>query len=217
MSSPYTFEEEVAFWSRQVKEHMMILNLGIVDVSLKQTAAYFETMWATIVETRPTLEEVNKLLDATREFQENVMEMLAESIWIGWLSYSFLNHITMELNYFTAKVNGAGYNMKDELDFWLWHDADELAGAEKLVDPTEEQLSATMKAYIAKAKALRAKQTVDDIALAALAEFVDLNEDLKDKMEAQEVLTNIPFDLVEHVIREGDRSLDIFEWLVKQA
>jgi len=241
IDSPFTIQNEIAFWGTQIKEHMMLLYLALVDQAIEQAnlskqtiqgkaynlreeALFLQNAWTSILgNSNPDVNEVKQLMLTTMNYHERLTKAL-ESGWIGWASYSLNNHMMEELRYFWSKVTGAGYKLSDELNFWLWHDADEVAYSDKLIDPLQINLSNQAHEYINRTKQIRYEllqlletgdfENLEGDALDVLYEYVGITEGLREGIRNKQILTNIPLAVVNHVIREGERSLEIFEWLL---
>lgn len=223
MGSPFTAEDEIAFWGNQLREHMEFISLGIVQPEIVKRAKALEEKWARVIKNPAKNVDVAKeLIDETEVFQYEIADRLKVGEWIGWLSYSFINHLILESTYFSEKLSGFGYNLADESRFWLDHDGTESAAAEKLIDPSEEEVAEKVRKYIKHTKALGDKMTrqisrhqfdpskMDPEIMKCFEDFVKDTEGLAD------VLTNISPTLLEHVLREGERSLQIFDYLLSQ-
>lgn len=163
------------------------------------------------------------LIKQTYDYQETILFYIENNIWIGWLSYFFMQHLIKELLYFRDKVNGFGYNIDSETSFWLWHHRSEVEANEKLPDPLEENLSDKVKDFIDQIKELeedvkrirkgtnihRLNKTTQYI----LNEYLNQNMEIKDGILDKTLLSNISLNLINHVIREGERAKIIFRML----
>lgn len=207
MSNELNVAKEIAFWRLQIEEHMFFIHEGLVDAGLKQEAARLNQAWHNLVDAN-----VMPLIAETLKFQLLLINKIKYGPWIGWLSLSFVLHMVKETNYFKAKLLGK-ITKEEEIQFWLWHHHSEVAAAEKLVDPTEEELSLLMKEYIEYVKTLEANATnvTDKEFNTVLEEYLVNNEDLKVEILNHTVATNIPPALINHVLREGYYAIDLFQ------
>lgn len=82
-------------------------------------------------------DNIEKLLTETIRFQSDIHGILKEGKWIGFVYYSFVDHVQKETEYFQKKITGENISLKDELSYIVDHDATEMAVTEKLVDPIE--------------------------------------------------------------------------------
>lgn len=244
----FTPEEEIHFWSLQIKEHMNFIYLGLADKlddekevkeikeennnlgnkctkkctkkcdkNLKQIALILKDLWHDVHQCIVKKCEILKLIDETLNFQLKLQNYIKNGIWIGWLSFSFIDHLNKELLYFKDKLMKHEYILSKELNFWLWHHASEFKTAEKLVDPLEKELCLLMKDYIVKVEILKAdlKNTdnINNYTKEILDEYLIETNLLKNNIIKADVLTNISIALINHVIREGEHAIAIISKL----
>ncbi len=229
----FSFQEELQFWGLQIKEHMVFMYKGLVDNlsdpnTLKLEAAELHNSWHKILSCNQISKlKVMTLLNITLDYQIKVKKLIKDGIWIGWLSYSFVNHLISESNYFKDKMINPNYNMKTEINYWLLHHQTEIEASEKLLDPLETEYSEISKFYTNQVKKLRldlnllTKSTVKLLNLQSetieiLEEYLDQTEELKNGILTNTILTNISLPLINHVIREGERAIYIFSILTKK-
>lgn len=226
----FTFDNEVQFWGQRIKEHMEFLYLGLVEeainknnlpvlvhqgkeYNLRDAAQLYQNLWEVLLAGKPYLSQVDQLIEETLEYQEEILTVLKSGIWIGWLSYSFLRHITKELLYFQDKINGVEYTLVDEANFWLWHDESEMEAINKLIDPSEVEISREIQSYIQRTQELDQKLSsltaIEGNILDNLEEFNSLNQGLRQGILSKELFSNIAPLLISHIIKEGQRSIQI--------
>ena len=240
----FTFEDEVSFWGLQIKEHMLFIYQGLVEdevekqtkivingnsINLKDEAMVLHYLWKNLV-VSPNI-DVNSVLEAidkTQKYQLRVQNIIKNGIWIGWLSFSFIEHLIMELSYFHNKIINNNYNLADEITFWLWHHESEMSAVEKLLDPLEIDLSEMIKNFSEKVKILEADLIIlqngnndkdnesqfNSYTTDILFEYLNLTDMVRTGIEAANILTNISPKLINHVIREGERAIVIFNFLL---
>lgn len=225
IKSLYPRQEEVNFWGLQITEHLLFISLGIVDVNLKTQAQLLKSQWENLLLNKLNDEDMRRLIKETYDYHMVIQKILKDGIWIGWLSLSFMNHIIEELLYFNEKFNGTNYNINEEMKFWVWHHQTEFGALEKLLDPTEEEISKIMKEYIEETKNLTLdlnilmKDPTADILMLneetqkVINEYFNFTLDLEKDIENNIIISNISPDLIRHVIREGERAIDIFQKL----
>lgn len=231
----FTLDDEIQFWGKQIKKHMKFIHLGLADIpeniNLKQEALTLKDSWHEIIYNDTNTQHNKKLsvldlINVTDKYQIKIRDYIKNNVWLGWLSYSFVDHLIKELIYFKDKVSGKGYNIIDEIIFWSWHHESEISASEKLLDPSEEELSRLSKQYIEDVKILQ--EDIEEVMRSEDFQLEDLNteairpvldeylgqtEDLRHGIISKTVLTNISLDLVNHVIREGKRAIQIFDLL----
>lgn len=238
--SPFSIQDEIQFWGRQVAEHNLFLYQGLVEEAiheanlqpvrlgnrsydLRNAGLVLFNAWNEARNQTAPFDDVMVLLQDTIAYHNQVLQTLVSGVWIGWLSYSFVEHIIMEARYFLSKLTGAGYNLHDEIDFWLWHNSTETAAADKLLDPTEVDIDKEARQFIAKTNQLRADllklqqgadlSALDQATVQNIKEFGDTGNTLRTKIMNRTLLSNISPTLINHVIREGDRAAKTFQWL----
>ena len=64
-----------------------------------------------------------------------VFNNLMAGRWIGWLFPTFIQHVTLELDYFIDKLNGRCYTPTEEICFWNMVNGDHAAFDRHLLDP----------------------------------------------------------------------------------
>lgn len=151
----------IKFWSRQLGEHCVFMNLGLVDGDLKARAdalhAEWESFRGTIGDTAtPELTaRAKELTVPLRSFTSEVHDRVIGGEWLGWLEPTLLGHMNRELDYFTATVSAPPERegliaASDELCMWLRHNAEEAAFAAHLLDPKETALIRQAEAFTEK-------------------------------------------------------------------
>ncbi len=205
-----TAREEVDFWSRQMSEHALFMHLGMEDAALKKRGLAIHKKFEDF---RGSMNENNlsKVLPLTRElraYKMDIVRTLDQGKWIGWIFPSFARHITQELDYFVDKLNDVRYSSMDETDFWNHINSDHAAFASHLFDPYQEDLSK---------KALKLSEKIADlpdseedmfirISLKAAKELDAFNKKGRELSKQNKVQSVIHPVLLDHVIREGERS-----------
>lgn len=216
MSRPLNIAKEVAFWRLQIEEHMLFIYQGLVDdlsiLKLKEQAVALHQLWHDVDG------DVMPLIDETLKFQNLILNKITYGPWIGWLSMSFVNHLIKETEYFKKKLLGE-MTHQDEVKFWLWHHHSESAAAEKLLDPTEQELSLLLKDYMDYIKVLetdllKSKKRNGKISPETrdvLEEYLDNNTALEKGILNYTIYSNISPILINHVIREGYYAIELFK------
>jgi hypothetical protein len=238
--SPFSVQDEIQFWGRQIAEHNLFLYQGLVNgaiqeaklkpiqlgnqsYNLREAGLVFFNTWNQALNQMTPVDQVVSLLQDTLNYQNQVLQTLGQGTWIGWLSYSFVEHIIMEARYFMSKLTGAGYQLPSEMDFWLWHNDTETAASVKLLDPTEVNLANQANQFINQTRQLRAQllniqqggnlAALDQATVQNLNEFGALGNTLRTGILNHTIKSNITPTLINHIIREGNRATQIFQWL----
>jgi len=147
--------ELVRFWSRQMSEHCLFLQLGLDPQDLKNQAQKLHSDWEAFRTSLPAqaspsdevslVEMVKPLANQLRQFKTRVYGRLQAGEWLGWLFASMVRHWRDELDYFmtslTVVSKKAGLaQASDELCAWLGFMADHAAFTAHLLDPEEKLL-----------------------------------------------------------------------------
>lgn len=147
--------ELIRFWSRQLSEHALFMNLGLDPQDLKNEAQAQHAKWesfrvtipaeASPAEVQDLANQVKPMAMSLRQFKTRVYDRLRAGEWLGWLFPSFVAHTRSELDYFVLHLNGgmakAGLaRASDELCTWLQFMAEHAAFAAHLLDPEERLL-----------------------------------------------------------------------------
>lgn len=240
---PLVKEKLIKFWARQFAEHQIIINAGLAEIKgirgapptqlaegqplakkLKDQSAQLATRWLEVHKNNNVnLDQLQKLTEQTIEFQEQAMKLAFDGVWVGWLSYTFLEHINGETRYFYAKVfGGEPFTYQTEVPFWLWHNETEIAYSAQLLDAKEETLRHKADNLVHQVQKLeqeiaRYRQGTPVTLLPqiqqSLSEFLSMNRELLEGIRNRKILTNLSVDMVEHVIREALFAALIFRWL----
>lgn len=202
--------DEVSFWSRQLSEHALFLHLGMEDEAFKKRGLVIHKKFEAFRKNmnKENLNEILPLVKELRAYKMNIIKTLDAGKWVGWIFPSFARHITQELDYFIDKLNAVPYSTEDEVTFWNHINSDHAAFESHLLDPYERDLS--REALKLSEKILELPQSEEDmfikISLSAAKELDAFNKtgrDLAKKNKLQSVIHPV---LLDHVIREGERS-----------
>lgn len=213
-ATPEVAMNEIDFWSRQMSEHALFAHLGLEDPELKQKALEtflaFEDFRKKFKQNPRDMRLMNSilpLLEKERAFQVEALKMIESGKWIGWIFPLFLNHVTLELDYFVDKLNGIKYSPEDEVLFWNRINSEHAAFAAHLLDPSERELF--VKADQMSLKFMNIpkseKEMMIRLSLVASKELDEFNK--KAQSAGKAVQSIIHPVLLAHVIREGERSI----------
>jgi Domain of unknown function (DUF2935) len=131
--------DDIEFWSRQLSEHALFMQLGLDDKRLKRIAEGLHAQWERYRHGPRAVSTAISLVAATRELQTEVHSRLVEGSWLGWLWPLFIDHIRREGDYFLTKLQGQLLSDVDECKTWLTFMAEHAAFASHLLDPSEAQ------------------------------------------------------------------------------
>lgn len=228
--------DEIQFWSRQLAEHALFMNLGFTDAALKRDAGLFHNQWEqfrkTRVATPPTNIDQTKVLATEyknlaanlRNFKLHAYERAVAGDFIGWLYPLFLDHIRRELDYSVATINRlesgqhraqAQAQMEElceNLRFMLEH----AVFVSQLLDPTEARLIQQARQLGMQIGQLHAACSSNDPSMIALSEQAvqGLDQYLQTSgIGTPKVRSVIHPVLAQHVVREGQKALQTMQAL----
>jgi hypothetical protein len=214
--------DDIEFWSRQLAEHALFMQLGLDDPKLKQRCAQLHQAWEHFRHGPRQIPTAITLVHHLRDLQLEVHARLGRGEWLGWIWPLFVDHIRREGDYFLGALQGAKLDPVAEAQMWLTFMADHAAFAAHLLDPTET-------ARIREALTLLDKfgelwhgcgTAVNDQLLSlTLRSGTDLDSYLKGlgigtPNGARSIIHPV---LAEHVVREGQRFLKAMSALQQQA
>lgn len=210
--------DDIQFWSRQLSEHALFLNLGLEVEPYKTQAKALHDDWERArgaLQEAPSLEAAKAIVGPPTknlaDFSKDVLARQRAGEWLGWLFPLFVDHTLRELIYFVARVWEGGLPreltycqnitfMKEHAEF-----------AAQLLDPTATDLIQTADALGHEFNSLQ------DGCQALTASYIDLGKKAGEKLD--EYFRTQPVSaasgksvihpvLAEHVVREGQRFLD---------
>lgn len=212
--NPEIAANEIDFWVRQLSEHALFLHLGLEDKKLKKEAfqlhtkfEHFRRKFNAEIRDMCLMNSVLPLIEKEREFKVRVLNRLEAGEWLGWLFPLFVNHIILELDYLVDKLNGVTYSFSQELQFWNRVNSEHALFASHFLDPKERS-----HILVADAVAQKLNQTNDQeyttmlqLSLNASKELDAFNKQVR--ASGNGVQSIIHPVLLDHVIREGERSI----------
>ncbi|AEQ60766.1 hypothetical protein [Acanthamoeba polyphaga mimivirus] len=168
----FDLKDEVAFWGRQMMEHLLLLHLGLDEEELKNSALQNHMDWKRYLTenffskgvnpgpdqaflTTNELEKigllnknvVNGLIDQTIQYKSKLVKTLNSGQWVGWIYPAMAQHMLEEAEYFKRKVNGPDYTPEQETKFVVHHHSTEMGATTQLLDPTEKDDIKIAKSY----------------------------------------------------------------------
>lgn len=211
--------EETNFWARQLSEHALFLHLGIEDAPLKQRGLAlhkeFERFRKEFNNRPEMVAQVLPLAKKLRAYKVEVLNTLNSGKWIGWIFPLFARHITLELDYFIDKLNGIKYTDQDEIAFWNTINGEHASFAAHLLDPEERDLFLKGDALSQKfAKVVGSEdEMMRQISLTHAKELDEYNTSARTAQQNNQLKSIIHPVLLDHVIREGQRSIRMLDTL----
>lgn len=215
--------DEITFWTHQLSEHALFLYLGLTEESLRKRALgihkEFEKFRADFsknpLAVAPSVLPLSKKL---REFKVDVLRRLNAGEWIGWIFPLFARHIILELDYMVDKLTGITYSDKDEVAFWNTINSEHASFAAHLLDPSERDLFIKADELSQSFPSVKSEEDMlVHISLNAAKDLDTYNKAARITMKGNELLSIIHPVLLDHVIREGQRSIQTLDRLKDKA
>ena len=129
--------DDIDFWSRQLSEHALFMQLGLDDKRLKGIAERLHNDWELYRSGPRSIGDAITLVRSTRDFKMDVHARLIAGEWLGWLWPLFVDHIRREGDYLLGKLQGQRLSDADECATWITFMGDHAAFAMHLLDPSE--------------------------------------------------------------------------------
>lgn len=214
-----TAMDNVGFWSHQLSEHALFLHLGIEDSGLKARGLdlhkRFEAFRSSLSD-KTTIAQMEKILPLVKELRAYKVEVLTRLLkgeWIGWIFALFARHIILESDYFLDKLQGIAYSDREEIAFWNIINGEHASFAAHLLDPSERDLSQTADNLSQKiAKIVTSEdEMMAQISLKAAKELDAYNRAAQKGIGKHTVQSVIHPVLIDHVVREGQRSIQTLD------
>jgi hypothetical protein len=225
-ASSINYDDEIDFWSRQLSEHALFMQLGLQDPALRVRANELHELWEQFRSVRPkmttrdaAIQAVNLAME-TRSLLLHVLDRLDKGQWLGWLWPLFVDHIRREGDYFIEQLQHKTFDVGDECQIWLQFMAEHAAFAAHLLDPTEAARIRDATAFIGNFEQLH------NGCAAINPQLLDLTQ--KAGAELDQYFTSLPVGtpklksiihpvLAAHVIREGQRFLEVVRRLKSET
>lgn len=220
--------ELIQFWSVQLSQHAIFLQLGLEPEDLKKEAGALHDKWEDFRSTIPSSASPDQtaelsasaksLASGLRAFKTEVHDRLVQGEWLGWLFPSFVDHTRRELDYFVSSLNAKAEDLRveDELCSWLRFMKEHAGFAAHLLDPQEARL-------VKQAEALADKfEDLEGGCKSVEAGFLVLSEKAGGLLDryfsgngigTPKVLSVIHPVLALHVVREGRMFLEVLSEL----
>jgi hypothetical protein len=210
--------DDIEFWSRQLSEHALFMQLGLDDPKLKQRCAQLHQAWEHFRRGPRQIPTAITLVHHLRDLQLEVHARLARGEWLGWIWPLFVDHIRREGDYFLGALQGAKLDPVAEAQMWLTFMAEHAAFAAHLLDPNEaERIRQALDAQGKFGDLFRecASGLNDQLLSLTQRSGMDLDAYLKalgvgTPAGAKSIIHPV---LAEHVVREGQRFLGTMQAL----
>jgi len=131
MPNQLPLADDIAFWSPQMMEHALFLNMLLDEPRLKAQARSLYDLWTRVLQRQAPIEPA---LSELLAFKRMVLARQERGEWLGWALPSFVQHILMEGEYFQRRLN-AGTDVMRDMQTWLQIVKDHADVGPKLIDP----------------------------------------------------------------------------------
>jgi hypothetical protein len=226
MSGPV--ENDIDFATREATDAIRILGLGLVNAGLKQQAEVMWKKWDLFLRASKSPREFVKMSDEYQTFLTVIIER-QNLEWLGWLPPLWIEHTRRENDLFTGNVKQALGQVEAsamltpaaEFKAWIRNEHDHALTLRQLLDPTEgkrielaQNLANQFGGLYNQATSVTPPLVLGaEQATEALDAFVvALNVGLG-KAPPESAKSVIPPLIVEHVLREGRRFLNVLHRL----
>ena len=224
MSGPV--ENDIDFATRQITDDTSLLEIGLANPGLKQQA---DVLWKKLDAFRRSSKgprEYAKMSDELRTFLNSIIARQGAGEWVGWLTPLFVEHLRREVDLFAGYVKVAAGQADAtavptplaEFKAWTRAAHDHAATLEQYLDPSEGSRIMTVRNLVGQFGEIYKAQSVTpqfvqaaERAVEALDAFVvGLNPGKAPPEGAKSVIHPL---LVDHVLREGRRFLNVLHGL----
>ena len=212
--TPFSKQEEIAWWAPQMSEHALFLNLGLNEAKvpqLKKEGARLHKKLQYFTDNFKhadayTLTRYKQLLHELRNYKVRALKATLNE-WVGDLYPSLIKHMISELDYHAENLRGKKRSIFDELTFWNKHSDDVALVALHLLDPSEKQLIKQAQDLSDSLEAVEAKheelESFKKISLNASKELDAYGKKLKTGITNHSVQSIINPVLLDHEAREN--------------
>jgi hypothetical protein len=214
-------KEETDFWARQLSEHALFLHLGLEEKDLKEEGMVLHKKFENFRQnmTINNLAQILPLAEELRDYKMRVLAQLTAGKWIGWIFPLFARHIILELDYFVDKLNGIPYSDGDEVAFWNVINGEHAGFAAHLLDPSERKLFEQADQLSQKFEKIvkTEEEMMIQISLRSAQELDQYNQTAQAGIKAKKIKSVIHPTLIDHVVREGQRSIRMLNSLANKT
>jgi len=213
--------DDIEFWSRQLSEHALFIQLGLDNKDLKRRAESLHQSWENFRRGPRRVPDAIAITQALRSLKTEIHERLLGGEWLGWLWPLFIDHVRREGDYFLGALQGTRLDPKTECQIWLTFMAEHAAFAAHLLDPSEaDRIRQALEMQGTLGELFRGCQSTMGEQLLSLTQRSGMNLDaylnalgVGKPDGAKSIIHPV---LAEHVVREGRRFLQTMQ-LIQQS
>ena len=207
---------DIPFWAEQMSEHMLFFSWGLQDKDLRNTSKRLRSQWENWrAGNQEDGDRLRTLLDATEQLKTEVIDRQKAGEWVGWLHPLFPDHVRRELRFFKDKLNEKQFSSKQELQIWSTLIGEHQLFVDKLLDPKETKtadLARTLANTLLKeVRPITVSEEGLDPVKTAAQESDKLLTLASDVTRTGKIKSVLHPTLVDHVVREGRRFLDLID------
>lgn len=134
-SNQIPLQDDILFWSNQMREHCLFLHLMLEDNALKSEASQLQSLW------NGGNVDLMYSLDSLIQFKEMILNRLNNGEWLGWALPSFVSHILREALYFRDRLT-VGTSVQGDFNAFTTFVMEHAQVGPKLVDPVASRFDA---------------------------------------------------------------------------
>jgi len=228
--------DEIHFWGNQICEHTLFMHLGIVaDESLnkrgielhEQLQKYLDKTFKGIDQYKIVLDDTDfakldltntqyideayVLFDKVEKYKLDVLAKIKSGKWIGWLFASFIEHILEELQELKLRTIGPAPSIHKQVAYWNEMNGEHAGFASHLLDPELKNDKLVSKASTFEHELLglhdsKLKQFIE-LSINKTKEFDKFSKETQKAVHDNKVSSIIHPMLIDHDVREGERSM----------
>lgn len=165
------------------------------------------------------------LINELKTFKEHIIARLEGGEWLGWLWASYVKHILRELNHFNDKINKKYTSVSEEIEFWNKTNSEHAANESHLIEPAPQFKKFVVEADLlsknpddllkeadAQSKDFKnldigEKHSLLNLSLKYATELDQYHKNTQTKIQGKKYFSIINPTLIDHVVREGERSI----------
>lgn len=199
-SNQLPLQDDIAFWSNQMQEHCLFLNLMLEESTLKQDALELRSLWYNSNDTMASL-------DSLIQFKEMILNRLQNGEWLGWALPSFVSHILREALYFRDRLT-VGTSVQGDFNAFTTFVMEHAQVGPKLVDPVASRFDApAAQAANSLLQLQKACRSLNDGCLQEANQIISSVNDWVQSVPPNLSIIN-PI-LAAHILRENNRGIQV--------
>lgn len=211
----------IKFWSLQLSEHALFLEIGLGVKELVDRARVLHERFEAFrgAMTEANLSDVLPLSKELLELKTEVLNRQMNGEWVGWIFPLLNRHMIFELNYMVDQINGITYSRDQKLALWNLILGEHAGFVRQLLDPSEYALIDTAADLMLRFGYM-VKSEAESFAAITLrgAEKLEAFYQAAGKLMSDKKLASIIHPLLrEHLERENNQSIKELKSLVAAA